>query len=222
MSHVQLVGNPPDKMYNSNEPTAQTYGEFQKAYDFFNARLFNGQLPRCLITLQRKSRAYGYFCGERFVSSGETADHCDEIAMNPTHFRNRSDRETFSTLAHEMAHLWQQHFGKPPKTAYHNLEWAAKMEAVGLYPSSTGKPGGKRTGPKVSHYVIENGPYDVACKELIATGLTVTWSDANEELRKKKANTRAKYVCPMCDLAMWGKPEALIMCMACDEAMLEE
>ena len=219
---------PPMSKIAPKEPTTQAYGEFQKAYDFFNERLFAGQLPRCLITLQRKSRAYGYFCGERFVSTGDVADHCDEIAMNPTHFRNRTAAQTFSTLAHEMAHLWQMHLGNPPKDkegnlrAYHNLEWAAKMEAIGLYPSSTAKPGGKRTGAKVSHYIIEGGPFDIACKELLTTGLTITWSDANEELRKKKASTRSKYVCPMCQLAMWGKPEALISCMTCEETMEEE
>ena len=35
-------------------PTAQTYGELQFAYNYYNANLFAGQLPDCLITLQRK------------------------------------------------------------------------------------------------------------------------------------------------------------------------
>lgn len=42
------------------KPTVKTYAELQLAYDTFNARLFDGQLPECLITLQREKRTYGY------------------------------------------------------------------------------------------------------------------------------------------------------------------
>lgn len=38
-----------------------------------------------------------------------------------------------------------------------NEEWADKMEGIGLMPSSTGKPGGSRTGEKMADYAIEGG-----------------------------------------------------------------
>ena len=47
-------------------PTEQAYSELQHAYDVFNTRLFAGQLPPCLITMQRKNRTYGYCSGERW------------------------------------------------------------------------------------------------------------------------------------------------------------
>src|SRR5205809_476125 len=47
-------------------PTEQAYRELQQAYDVFNRRLFAGQLPPCLITMQRKNRTYGYFSGDRW------------------------------------------------------------------------------------------------------------------------------------------------------------
>jgi hypothetical protein len=74
-----------------------------------------------------------------------------------------------------MAHVWQHAHGKPTRNGYHNKEWAAKMDSLGLVPSSTGAPGGKRTGQSVSHYIAAGGPFAVACAELIATGLDVTW-----------------------------------------------
>src|SRR5436305_1416322 len=49
-----------------SNPTKTTYDGLDAAYDFFNARLFAGALPRCLITMQRKAKAYGYFAGGRF------------------------------------------------------------------------------------------------------------------------------------------------------------
>ena len=41
-------------------PTAKTYAALNRAFDFFNDRLFGGELPPCLVTLQRKNKAYGY------------------------------------------------------------------------------------------------------------------------------------------------------------------
>lgn len=53
-------------------PTVQAYAELQSAYDFFNAALFEGQLPPCLMTLQRKgANVRGYFSAERFGHLGE-------------------------------------------------------------------------------------------------------------------------------------------------------
>ncbi len=36
------------------------------------------------------------------------------------------------------------------------------MKAIGLHPSSTGKEGGEETGDRVSHYILPDGPFDVA------------------------------------------------------------
>src|SRR4051812_31770490 len=72
-----------------SQPTRREYGELDNAYDFFNEALFDGALPRCLITLQRRSRARGYFCGDRFVT-WDGVEVTDEIALNPALFRSRT------------------------------------------------------------------------------------------------------------------------------------
>ena len=79
-------------------------------------------------------------------------------------------RETLSTLVHEMVHLWQQHHGKSGRGRYHNREWAEKMKQVGLYPSNTGKPGGREVGQQMTHYVIEGGAFAVAFEALASGG----------------------------------------------------
>jgi predicted SprT family Zn-dependent metalloprotease len=205
------------------DPTRTTYDGLTEAYDFFNQRLFAGRLPRCLITMQRQRGAYGYFAGKRFgTRDGEEVT--DEIALNPAHFRSRTTEESLSTLAHEMCHLQQEHFGKPSRKAYHNKEWAGMMDAIGLIPSDTGAPGGKQTGQKVSHYIAGGGPFDRACRELIEQGFAVRyvelWSD--EQARKKKAASKTKYTCPACGLNAWGKPDLNLVCGDCDERMEAE
>jgi hypothetical protein len=103
-------------------PTRRTYKTLDDAYSFFNARLFAGKLPACLITMQRKAGARGYFSSERF-GSADGKEVTDEIALNPSHFRTRTPEQTLSTLVHEMTHLEQHHFGEPSRSGYHNKQW---------------------------------------------------------------------------------------------------
>ena len=125
--------------------TPAQYRAFQEAYDFFNAELFAGSLPQVLVTLQRKAKMGGYFSPDRFTGRvDESAAH--ELTMNPDYFSGQNDEYILAVLAHEMAHVWQQSHGTPPRKCYHDREWAAKMKEIGLHPSTTGEPGGKETG----------------------------------------------------------------------------
>ena len=45
---------------NTPKPTMQMYSFVQDAYDFFNDKLFAGELPPCLLTLQREKNTMGY------------------------------------------------------------------------------------------------------------------------------------------------------------------
>jgi ribosomal protein L37AE/L43A len=204
-------------------PTSHTYDALNRAYEHFNRELFGGALPACLITMQRKAKAYGYFAGSRFGGRGGE-NVTDEIALNPSHFKARSDRESLSTLAHEMAHLWQHHFGKPSRSGYHNKEWAAKMHEIGLFPSTTGKPGGNETGQSCSHYIIEGGAFALAYDALTKNGMAELyvelWDDeAAKKTRKAKAASKTKYTCPDCDANAWAKPATRLICGDCEVFM---
>ncbi|KAB1437312.1 SprT-like domain-containing protein [Pseudodesulfovibrio senegalensis] len=157
-------------------PTSETYSELQDAYDFFNARLFDNRLPSCLITLQRNKNTLGYFSASRFAKR-KSGEKTDEIAMNPAYFSIRTIKASLSTLVHEMVHLYQQHFGNPGRGRYHNREWGYMMQERGLMPSDTGEEGGRRCGDRMSHYVIEGGPFDSACNELLSKEFTLSWVD---------------------------------------------
>jgi predicted SprT family Zn-dependent metalloprotease len=204
-------------------PTRRTYASLEKAYDYFNRKLFSGELPPCLITMQRHKGAYGYFSGERFGSLSDPKEVTDEIALNPNHFRQRTPTEILSTLVHEMAHLWQHHFGKPSRRTYHNKEWGSKMREVGLIPSDTGQPGGKETGQQMTHYVEASGRFEKACKVYLETAEAILYHDraGDEQTRKKKAASKTKYSCPECGQNAWAKPEANLICGDCNEPMEE-
>jgi SprT-like family len=204
-------------------PTLEAYGELQTAYDHYNRALFHDALPACLITLHRGShRVLGYFSHNRFVrlSDGRTAT--DEIAMNPMHFAGRGITAVLSTLAHEMAHLWQAHHGKPSRKAYHNKQWAQKMKAIGLHPSDTGEAGGKETGQKMNHYIIPGGAFERATAALMDSGFALSWADAaifDVAAKPKKSGNRIKYTCPGCGANAWGKGGLRLICADCDQSM---
>lgn len=178
-------------MTRKKRPTEQAYAELQQAYDFYNDELFEGKLPPCLITFQREKRTMGYFSQNRWVSrkkqeGGEeevgqrprlAVESADEIALNPEYFAVIPLVEILQTICHEMTHCWQLHFGTPSRSCYHNTEWANKMESIGLMPSDTGEPGGKKTGQAMADYVIPGGKFYLATQRLLASGFIVSWFD---------------------------------------------
>src|SRR5215510_11206683 len=154
--------------------TLKEYQGFQKAYDFFNRELFSGRLPQVLVTLQRHANTRGYFSPKRFKGRVEK-ETVHELALNPDTFTDRTDEMILSTLVHEMCHVWQETYGEPSRRGYHNRQWAGKMQAVGLHPSSTGEPGGMETGQAMSHYILPEGRYVKTFAKLAQSGLQLHW-----------------------------------------------
>jgi predicted SprT family Zn-dependent metalloprotease len=175
------------------EPITPTeYRGFQKAYDFFNVELFGNSLPHVLVTLQRHAKAKGYFSPDRFTGRVKQKTTAHELALNPDQFTGCTDEEILSTLAHEMAHVWQQ--------------------------TSTGQPGGKETGQSVTHIIVPGGPYAKAYAKLKAAGFQLHWQSAPETKQAKaKKASKTKYTCPECGQNAWAKPDAVLICGECYE-----
>tara|TARA_R110002049_G_scaffold285233_1_gene466037 strand:+ start:8345 stop:9055 length:711 start_codon:yes stop_codon:yes gene_type:complete len=227
------VNNADDQDYGL-KPTPELYDALQEAYEFLNVALFDGSLLNCVITLQRRNRAYGYFSPMRFERRNGPSR--DEIALNPSYFPTRSLADTLATLAHEMVHLWQSHYGKPGRRGYHNREWADKMRVIGLQPSSNGAVGGRETGDTMSHYILPDGQFITAIETLKRQGFRLEWSesihyrsaaaepDSGESAgeSENKSGKRVKYTCPGCGLNAWARHNAQIKCMADDAQLLPE
>lgn len=197
--------------------TEYQFSSLQRLFNFFNAELFGGSLPNCLLNLSRKSKAMGFYSPDRWSTTDEDNKVIvDEISLNPD-FLHISQKEYCQTLVHEMCHLWQYKNGKPTP-GYHNKEFAAKMEEVGLMPSHTGKPGGKKTGKRMADYAIEGGAFEFAYAKLVACDLLpfVAKPDLEKKKAQKKKN-KIKYTCPQCQANAWGKPGLMIACGECSE-----
>lgn len=158
-------------------PTHESYQELESAYEFFNAQLFNNELPPVLFTYQRNKRTYGYFAPERFGQKG--GKHSHELAMNPVYFALQPVEIILANLVHNMVHCWQYELGNPasPGSGYHNREFAQMMKKIGLQPSDTNEPGGKETGQKMGHFIIPGGPLFKATRDLLSSAWALTWFD---------------------------------------------
>lgn len=201
------------------------YRTFAQALEYMNRELFAGELPAVLITLQRRSHALGYYHHEAFADRSRADERVSEIALNPDHFAHQTDAEILATLAHELAHLWQFTYGRPSRNGYHNAEWAGKMRAIGLEPKrADGKPG--VTGQKMCHAITTGGRFDQAAARFLA-GSRLQWqarAETAEETQKKEKKTasKTKFTCPSCGQNAWAKPGAALMCLPCQEVMVEE
>jgi hypothetical protein len=204
-------------------PSEQMYGPLLVAFNHFNSELFGGELPGCLVTIRAEGKTKGFYHAKTFAALGGEAV-TDEIAMNPAYFSTHPLKDTASTFTHELVHHWQAHHGTPPRGGYHNRQWGMKMRSLGLIPSSTGAVGGKETGYRMDHYVVEGGPFDLSYARLETAGWQIGWGDAatsagGNEVGSSKPK-RARFVCLGCDLKMYGPPKAKVLCVPCGRPLI--
>ena len=206
--------------------TTAQFSMLESLFDYYNKELFEGKLNDCLINMNCKKSYYGWFRPESWYNSNNAKEkNIHEISINTDHF-NDDDIKYHQTLVHEMVHLWQHVFGKRSRSGYHNKEWAQKMEAIGLIPSSTGKEGGAKTGQKMADYVDPNGLF-IKMFNLLEekkvkykpTHCINTVKNNNGSATKDR--TKTKYTCS-CKNNVWGKPNLLIICGVCKKNYIEE
>jgi hypothetical protein len=198
--------------------------------------------PACSHFNARKRRT----AISRQISLGRhDGSKADEIALNPAYFGVVPIREVMLTLVCALVHCWQAHFGSPGRRRYCNREWADKLESIGVMPSKTGKPEGKRTGERIRGYVVEGGRFELACQKLLTAEFELSWADrfparhvsaeallaaTEEEMSELDGAeieladetpakpSRTKYTCTTCETSVWGKADLQLGCRVCGNA----
>lgn len=205
------------------KPTDAQFGNYQKVFDYFNQEVFNNELPNIMLNFSRKNkRVGGFFAPSRWegidIETGEMIT-THEISLNPEGY-TKDTKVLLSIFVHEMVHLWQEEFGAPSRGGYHNKEWGDKMENIGLMPSNTGEPGGRRTGQQMTHYIIEGGMFDIAYSK-IPEEILLPFLHLETPPKTKKSKQKTKYVCS-CGIKVWGKDGLSITCNECGEILEAE
>lgn len=198
-----------------DNPTQQfMLNEFQAVVDIFRNTFFSS-LPDCMLTLDASRRStMGYFRPNSFVSKDGTVVH--QIALNPSYVLTHPPEEAFQTIAHEMTHQYVYDvLGQTKSNGYHCKKFATKMEEIGLIPSSTGKPGGRKTGYRMSDYMQEGGCFQKVCRELIESGLCLSWGSTRPKAKaaiSSKAKGKVKFSCPVCSNVCWAASSRNLVC----------
>lgn len=217
-----------------SSPTNAQFTVYNYAYDFFNEALFDGLLPGVILNLSRHNKAAGFMAPFRWVPKNlhSNDELVHEISLNPE-ILHRDYVSVYSTLVHEQVHVWQFTHGHPSRNGYHNREWADKMIEIGLMPSSTGEIGGKQTGQRMSHYVMESGLFLKVAKSM-DEGLILPFVSieglpmpntqkpiTNPHIPKKYNKKKVKYSCLECKANVWGKSGLELFCLVCEEPFFE-
>jgi hypothetical protein len=206
-----------------NKLTKEFYNNLQIAYDYFNEKLFDNELPlQTLITLNRKANAYGYYRKNSFTN--QNCENICEIALNPDGF-NRPIEEVLSTLVHEMCHLLCDTRGYVIRKGHHSKQWCTLMkEQCGLQPISC-KDGKDCNdgGAKMTHRILEGDLFDLTCKELLKEIAFDLTSIIEVKEPKEKKVTKHIYLCPECGIEVNSKIEGLqLICKSCSVEMKME
>lgn len=97
------------------------------------------------------------------------------------------------------------------------------MDSIGLIPSNTGQPGGKRTGQQMTHIIDPDGPFMRAFTAM-PDAVALPWlSGGLPEAPKppSKNKNKMKYVCD-CGTPIWGKAGLNVICGECEASFAEQ
>lgn len=221
----------------AQQPTADQFGAYRAMFQHFNRELFDDALPEPLLNFSRaNSQTVAFFAPDRWQHAAEGKTITNEISLNPRHLADGSACDTAQSLVHEMVHLWQHVYGKPPRRGYHDRQWSQKMVDIGLQPinAKTGQPA--MSAHSMCDRVIPGGAFARAFDSLPAEAL-LPWSclearqratppagddgegaDADDgddapEPTPPPSKNKVKYTCPSCATNVWGKPGLMLACL---------
>ena len=188
-------------------------------YDFANERLFNGELKKPVITVQRdeRNKTNGWWSVGKVWQ--ENAEDEGEHELNMTAQQlNRPIEQIAATLIHEMCHQFASANNMQDCSrsgTYHNKLFKKIAETHGLKVECVPQIGWshteltEETAAMLNEFVAEN-PATVIYRLPVVKGQTV-----------KTSSTR-KYVCPICGQSVRATKQVNIICADCDAPMCEE
>lgn len=193
--------------------------ELERAFDSFNASLFQGTLKqRPVITIQSKGKrnAMGWFWANRWKDTNGGENVVPEINISAEYLKAQDMLQPLETLIHEMVHLsnWKQGVQDCSRSGnYHNKHFKAEAELAGLIVEKVGNHGFAFTklGDKARKAVETHKPDFEAFSVF-----------RREEVGKKKPKKRLKKWACECT-SFWGDTNKTyqVKCEECGTEFIE-
>lgn len=210
-------------MKNGTEKYIGTVGYLSRLYDYCNAKLFDGELIKPVITVQQdaKNKFNGWWSAGKVWKENAEDEGEHELNMTAQQLDRplcATDRDSIcSTLIHEMCHQYAQANNMQDTSRagnYHNKLFKQIAEKHGLHVECVATIGWSHTtltddtAAIIAEFVKDN-PDTVIYRMPVIKGQSV------------KSSTR-KYICPWCGQSVRATKAVNIMCADCNELMHEE
>ena len=197
----------------------ETVTYLSKMYDFFNEKLFCGDLEKPVITINpdEKNKAYGWITRDKLWKENENDEGTYEINLS-AQFLNRPIFETAATLIHEMCHQWARvnHFQDTARSgSYHNKLFRKIAEDHGLEVELNGGRGWSVTTLNESTKGLLQGFIEQNPSTIVYRTMPI------KPKRVRNVSVR-KYVCPDCEASVRATKAVNVVCGDCNQQMQEE
>lgn len=213
--------------------TSRTAGYLEKMFRALNRDWFDGELEEPIITIQSTPRAYGHVTVAKTWKRKDEERH--ELNLGAETL-NRPIENVVATIVHEMVHLYNLAHGIQDCSrggSYHNKKFRDEAERRGLCISHHEKYGWTITEPSdaLMEYILEQGWSEISMNR--GYGWTPPPSAGGKAgnggqgvpgvpvVTPKKPSSTRKLMCPCCGNSVRATKAVRIMCMDCEEQMLE-
>ena len=196
-----------------------TINYISEMYDFFNEKLFGGELVKPVLTISpdEKNKAYGWITRDKLWKENENDEGMYEINLS-AQFLNRSIPETASTLIHEMCHQFARvnHFQDTARSgSFHNKLFRQIAEDHGLDVEYVRGRGWAVTALKESCALLLQEFLKQHPQRLIYRELPI-------KVKRVRDVSVHKYVCPDCEISVRATKAVNVVCGDCKKQMQEE
>ena len=208
--------------------TSRLAGQLEKLFRMMNNDMFGGQLELPVITIQSTPRAYGHYSvAPIWTVNGEENRHEINIGAGTL---DRDIEYTVATLLHEMCHMYNDTVLNiqdcSRQGTYHNKQFKATAESVGLIVTKSEKYGYAHTAPSddLIEWILNNDIQEIKLNRNEPTGIRITGGNntgnASGQTHGKNPNSHSiKYVCPCCGQIARTTKISNLICGDCMETL---
>lgn len=187
--------------------------------DRFSDRFFERQMPDAVLGFERMDvRILAAYTLKR-----NPQGLLYEISFNTCHL-DRPLWETLETLMHEYMHLWQQNMGEHPvERNYHNQEFVARCEALGLHVAIGSGVHTKPASGVFAEFLKAYGVEEPSVMDAIILddrGRPLDWWFDPADREHKGRSTLSKWSCG-CQNVRVGTKEFYACCTRCGHAFVK-
>ena len=204
---------------NGTDMYIETVKYLAKLYDFCNEKLFNGELQKPVITIQRdeRNKTNGWFSLQKVWKCKSSEEEDYELNITAQQL-NRPIGAIAATMIHEMVHQYAKVNDLQDTSrsgSYHNKLFKRLAENHGLNVECMPTIGWSHTtltpsSEKLIAEFVKDNPDNIIYRLPVFKGQSV-----------KSTSTR-KYECPCCGNSVRATKQINLICGDCNQPMVED